>query len=65
MNAHISRVWICPQCDFAGENSEQCAKCANRCGLLNLSSVLNRKPVRAEVNTVLTIMEEIGKELIA
>ena len=50
---HLSQSYLCPDCDFAGSDSVQCAKCTNRSGLLNLASVLNRKTVSREAVEVL------------
>ena len=66
MAEHISRMYLCPDCDCIGANANQCAKCANRCGLLNLSSVLNRKkPVMADTVAILAMMREVGRERLA
>lgn len=62
---HISRCYLCPDCNYVGDNAIQCESCANRCGLLNLSSVLNRKsPLLPETMAILEIINCSMRELI-
>lgn len=63
--SHLSSSYLCPDCEFVCGNAMQCEKCANRCGLLNLSSVLNRpKPLMAETQIILKLMKQFGRERI-
>jgi hypothetical protein len=62
MNLHISSAWLCPQCDYLGDDANQCA-CGNSHGLLNMASVLNRDPVETEARAVMSTLTEVLDEM--
>ena len=61
---HLTRAYLCPDCSTIGSNATHCPACGNRCGLLNLSSVLDRDPVREEVSAIVRSWREVLSERI-
>ena len=57
----LENAWLCV-CGVIGVNAMQCA-CGQREGLLNLSSVLDRKVVSNEAQAVLGMLAETKREL--
>ena len=65
MTIPLERAYLC-ECGMIGDCATQCASCANRCGLMNLAGVLNRKPpLMAETSLILSMLNEVGSELMA
>ena len=63
MHFPLKNAYLC-ECGTVSDSSAQCPACANRCGLLNLSSVLDRKPLMAETQAIFAMLREVGKERI-
>lgn len=58
----LESAYLC-ECGEVGDSAKRCPKCANELGLLNLSSVLNRRPPLMAETQVIMKLQMIGERI--